>query len=101
VWYNLAMKRREFLKVLGVVPAIPLVVNLIPEPTTRVLASTNWIPEKSTLRRSGPEMTATEVESRMVEYRDLRAEFIRGFEKHQLMLQSVIDMDIVHPPLIL
>jgi len=26
VWYNLGMKRREFLKVLSVVPVVPLVV---------------------------------------------------------------------------
>ena len=28
MWYTLLMKRREFLKALGVVPAVPLVVSL-------------------------------------------------------------------------
>ena len=84
MWYTLLMKRREFLKALGVVPAVPLVAKL-PEINTRPVD----VPPS-------PEMTATEVIRRNQKYQEIyRAEFIKGFpelnwwvEAHQSLLRK-------------
>ena len=59
------MKRREFLKVLGVAPAVPLVIKLSED---KPLHSGLVHLKTEGQSQIGPEMTATEVQARIRKY---------------------------------